>query len=202
MITITSPSMCLNDTRSNRIYTMDETKRVSSTDTQRDIVDLVVAAAGRVRGGRIENLVLNAHGSPGTFHIGTGLSSSTMSPWSDVRDKVFKIWFRGCLVARIAGEHTSSHGDGSYLEARGLNSGNGHSFISAFARLTGCYVVAPTEIQSAARQRSSYPRGQLDSYEGLLLSYDPQGRISWQQRYPSLHSYNNETGTVRLPNSE
>jgi len=202
MITISSPSMCLNDSRSNRLYTMDVTQAVQPTDSQQSMVNDVVAAAGRATGGKIENLILNAHGTPGSFQIGTGLSASTMAPWAGVKGKVFKIWFRGCLVARIAGAQTASHGDGAALRAYGVNSGDGHAFISAFARLTGCYVVAPTEMQSAARQRSSYPRGQLDSYEGLLLSYDPQGNISWQHRYPSLYGHNTTARTARVPNTE
>jgi len=202
MITITSPSMVFNDARSNRLFTMDVTQAVAATDTQRALVDKVVAAAARATGNRLDNLILNAHGTPGSFQIGTGLNINTMAPWADVKNKVFKIWFRGCLVARIAGAQTASHGDGAALRAYGVNSGNGHAFISAFARLTGCYVVAPTEMQSAARHRSSYPRGQLDSYEGLLLSYDPQGNISWQHRYPSLYGHDTAARTARVPNRE
>jgi hypothetical protein len=181
---------------------MDVTRAVQPTDTQQSLVNHVVRAAAGVRGRRIENLVLNAHGAPGSFQIGTGLNATTMAPWAGVTGKVFKIWFRGCLVARIAGAQTASHGDGAALRAYGLNSGDGHAFISAFARLTGCYVVAPTEMQSAARLRSSYPRGQMDSYEGLLLSYDPEGNISWQHRYPSLYDHDTADRTARTPNRE
>ncbi len=110
MITINSPSMCLNDARAAVNYTMDVTQTVSSSDTQRNIVDRVVAAAGRARGGRIDNLILTAHGFPAFFQLGSGLSSGSMAPWADVKGKVFKIWFRGCLVARIAGPHTDRHG--------------------------------------------------------------------------------------------
>jgi len=201
MITITSPSMVLNDSRSNRRFTMDATVSVSPTTSQRKLVDRVVAVAGRAHGNRIDNLVLNAHGLPGRFQIGTGLNINTMAPWADVKDKVFKIWFRGCLVARNASQDTSAHGDHAALQALGAN-GNGHEFMREFARLTGCYVVAPTEIQSAARQRTSYPRGQMDGYEGLVLSYDPQGTISWQRRYPSCWGYNPSNGRIHVPNRE
>ncbi|MHA7774952.1 hypothetical protein [Roseibium sp. M-1] len=200
MITITSPSMCLNDSRAAVNYTMDVTRTVQTSDTQQQMVDRVVAAAGNATGGRIDNLILTAHGFPGSFQIGTGLNKNTMAPWASVRGKVFKIWFRGCLVARIAGPHTSSHGDHAALVAVGATSGNGHEFIRDFARLTGCYVVAPTEIQASNRQ--SYPSGQMDSYEGLVLSYDPQGTISWQRRYPSCWGYNAANGTIHVPNRE
>ena len=200
MITITSPSMCLNDHRAAVNYTMDVTRTIRPTDTQRTIVNRVVAAAGQATNGRIDNLVLTAHGWPGWFQMGTGLDKNSMAPWADVKNKVFKIWFRGCLVARIASQDTSSHGDHAALRSLGATSGNGHEFIRDFAKLTGCYVVAPTEIQGSNRQ--TYPRGQMDSYEGLVLSYDPQGTISWQRRYPSCWGYNPANGTIHVPNRE
>jgi len=200
MITITSPSMCLNDSRAAVNYTMDVTRTIRATDTQRIIVNRVVAAAGRATNGRIDNLVLTAHGWPGWFQIGTGLDKNSMAPWADVKDKVFKIWFRGCLIGRIADQDTSSHGDHAALQSLGATSGNGHEFIRDFARLTGCYVVAPTELQGSNRQ--TYPRGQMDTYEGLVLSYDPQGTISWQRRYPSCWGYNASNGTIHVPNRE
>ncbi|WP_305984645.1 hypothetical protein [Roseibium sp. MMSF_3544] len=86
------------------------------------------------------------------------------------------------------------------LRAVGATSGDGHAFIRAFARLTGCYVVAATEMQASNRQ--SYPHGQMDSYEGLVLSYDPQGTISWRRRYPSLYGYNANASRASTPNRE
>jgi len=82
----------------------------------------------------------------------------------------------------------------------GVNSGDGHAFLSAFAQLTGCYLVAPTEMQSSCR--TSYPHGLIDSYEGLVLSYAPSGVISWQHRYPSLHAHHIRARTARNPNRE
>jgi hypothetical protein len=81
-----------------------------------------------------------------------------------------------------------------------VNFGNGHEFLSAFARLTGCYVVAPTEMQ--ARNRATYPKNVMDSYEGLVLCYNPAGAISWRHRYPSLYDHDTTAYTARIPNSE
>lgn len=200
MITITSPSMAINDPRVGTAYNMDVTKAVTATTTMRQIVDLILAAARTARGGVLQNVVLSAHGTPGRLAIGTGLDSGSMAPFADVRGKVFKIWFTGCLTARIAGPQTAAHGDGAALRAYGANSGDGHAFVSGFARLTGCYIVVPTEIQLSAR--SSYPLGQIDTYEGLLLSYDPAGTISWQHRYPSLYNHNTTARTATSPNGE
>ena len=200
MITITSPSMALNDPRVGCAYTMDITRTVSETTSVRSMVDLVLDAARSVRGGVIRNLVLSAHGTPGSLDIGTGLNSGTMTPFGDVKGKVYKIWFTGCLTARIAGPHTARHGDGAALRAYGITSGDGHAFISAFAKLTGCYVVAPTEIQMS--ERSSYPAGRLDSYEGLVLCYNPAGAISWRHRYPALYGHDPAASTAINPNRE
>jgi hypothetical protein len=200
MITIISPSMAINDPRAPRSYTMDVTKSVTARTTMEDIVTLILDAAGTRSGGVIQNLVLNAHGGPGLLAIGTGLDSSSMGPFSRVRGRVHKIWFTGCLSARIAGPATAAHGDGAALRALGVNSGDGHAFIGAFARLTGCHVVAPTEMQSGSR--SSYPSGQIDSYEGLVLSYSPAGVVTWQHRYPSLFDYDTSARTAQNPNAE
>lgn len=200
MITIPSPSMALNDSNAAVSYQMDVTRTVDASMSMRDVVDLILAEVQHVQGGVFRNLILTAHGTPGHFSLGSGLGVNTMAPFADVRGKVAKIWFRGCLVARIAGAHTASHGDGAALAAYGINSGEGHAFVSAFARLTGCYVVAPTEMQGSAQ--TNYPPGQMDSYEGLVLSYDPQGNISWQRRYRSTYAHNTQTRRLRIPNRE
>lgn len=200
MITVSSPSMVLNDVRSPRSYMMDVTETIQRTTTIQNMVDMIIREANKLPTKQLANVVLNAHGAPGYFQIGTGLSQSTMGPFAAIKGMVHKIWFNGCLVARITGPQTAGHGDGAVLRRAGLNTGDGHVFIASFARLTGAYVVAPTEMQ--ASNRTSYPRGQMDSYEGLLLSYDPKGNISWQHRYPSLYGYNAAGTTARVPNQE
>lgn len=200
MIAVSSPSMAVNDTRAVGPYRMDTNKTVGPTTTIRQIVNLIRDAASTAPGQRLSNLILTAHGTPGYFELGTGLGPTTMSPFGDVQGKVTKIWFRGCLVGRIAGPETGGHGDGAALRAYGVNFGNGHEFLSAFAILTGCYVVAPTEMQ--ARNRATYPSGVMDSYEGLVVCYNPAGVISWRHRYPSLYDHNTAAMTARTPNDE
>jgi hypothetical protein len=46
-----------------------------------------------------------------------------------------------------------------------------------------CYVVAPTEIQTEAVV--TVPFGMMTSFEGLVLSYGPQGDVTWSHRNPS-----------------
>lgn len=200
MITIDPPSMALNDIRATVVYRMTASQPVLPSTSIRRMVDLVIAVAGKARGGKIRNLILNAHGLPGFFQLGTGLNYNTMAPFADVNGKVSKIWFRGCLVARVMGAGTASHGDGVVLRGLGITQGDGNRFISAFARLTGCYVVAPTEMQVSTHP--NYPMGRMDTYEGLTLCYDPQGRISWQRRYPSLYGYDVKARVAITPNRE
>jgi hypothetical protein len=192
--------MVLNDTRATHTYSMDVTRTVYVSTSMGAMVDMILAAARTVQGGKLKNLIFTAHGTPGYFQLGAGLSEATMAPFAGIKGKVFKIWFRGCLVARIMDSQTAHQGDGSALSAYGITFGNGHEFCTKFAKLTGCYIVAPTEMQSSNRQ--SYSHGVMDSYEGLVLSYDPQGEISWQRRYPSLYGYNLQGRTAHLPNRE
>lgn len=199
MITIESPSMAANDSRAAVNYQMDHTITVRPTTTMAQLAQSIVDRADSIND-QIRNLILTAHGSPGYFQIGTGLDINSMTPFRNLRGKVYKIWFRGCLVGRIIDSQTTSEGDGSALQAYGIASGNGHTFLSAFASLTRCYVVAPTEMQGSAL--TSYPQGQMDSYEGLVLSYNPQGNVTWRQRHPSLHEHDTTARTSRNPNSE
>lgn len=200
MISVESPSMVLNDSRAAVAYSMDVTRTVEATTSCQAMVDLILAAARTSQGGKLKNLVFTAHGLPGSFQLGVGLNEASMAPFAGINGKVFKIWFRGCLVGRIIDSQTASQGDGAALQAYGITSGNGHEFCANFARLTGCYVVAATEMQASNRQ--SYPPGVMDSYEGLVLSYDPHGAISWQRRYPSLYGHDTRARTARTPNRE
>lgn len=200
MISVDSPSMVLNDSRATHTYSMDVTRTVQATTSIGAMVDMILAAARTAQGGKLKNLIFTAHGLPGSFQLGVGLSGATMAPFAGIKDKVFKIWFRGCLVARIIDSQTAGQGDGAALRAYGITSGNGHEFCASFARLTGCYIVAPTEMQASNLQ--SYPPGVMDSFEGLVLSYDPQGEISWQCRYPSLYGHDTRARTATMPNRE
>lgn len=60
---------------------------------------------------------------------------------------------------------------------------DGNRFCSAFAMATRAHVVASTELQWSHGR--TLPFGQLDGFEGLVLSYGPAGNISWQTRYRS-----------------
>ena len=203
MITVPSPSVVFNDCRAPSAFSMDITEKVDRATSMAEPVRRIVFRSENVQDQKIKNLILMGHGLPGHLAIGAGLNLLTLDPFRGVRGKVEKIWFAGCLVARIVGPHTASHGDGAALAAFGINQGDGHTFVSAFASLTGCYVVAPTEMQSNTTPASRvYPRGRIPSYEGLVLCYNPRGSISWQRRYPSLFAFDIQARTAQTPNGE
>ncbi len=200
MITIPSPSMALNDRRVKTTYTMDANAMVLRNDSMRDIVDYILDAVQGAPGRFLQNVVLLAHGSPGTLQLGTGLDSHSMGPFSAIRGKVRKIWFTGCLTGRVIGPETAKDGDAAYLKYHKVRPGDGDAFLKSFARLTGCYLIAPTEIQVS--HQYEYPRGLIDSYEGLVLCYDPSGNISWQERYASVQFTNIRKKTYINPTME
>ena len=96
---------------------------------------------------------------------------------------VDKFWFRCCSVGRIPTSNTVA---------------NGHEFCEAFARATQSYVVASTETQWS-RPRT-LPFGELDGFEGLVLSYGPSGNITWSHRYRS--GWTNSDGTGAYETSD
>ena len=200
MFQVESPSMAVNDNRAPVSYQMDSTINIGAGTSITQIVENILSNIDQSGTSRISNLVLCAHGFPGRFQLGTGLNLLTMGPFERIRGKVTRIWFRGCLIARIIDSQTSTQGDASALQHFGVTEGDGHVFISQFARLTGCYVIAPTEMQGS--RAATYPRGVMDAYEGLVLRYSPQGEIVWRRRYPSLYGFDPRARSFMSPNNE
>lgn len=191
--------MAVIDSRAAVTYQMDFTIRVQPSVTMGQIARAVVDRSAAIHG-PIENLILTAHGSPGSFQLGAGLDINTMAPFHLLQGNVRKIWFRGCLVGRIIESRTAGDGDWAALKTLGLTAGNGHAFLEAFARLTHCMVIAPTEMQ--ASHRTEYPPGQMDSYEGLVVIYNEEGRLVSRTRNPSLFAYARDGRSAVIPNRE
>lgn len=200
MISVDSPSLAINDSRAVVAYEMDRTLTVTPTTSTSAIIGMILDEADAVPNGVLANVVLTAHGRPAYFELGLGITQGLLSLFEGIRTRVTKIWLRGCMIARVTGPETANHGDGAYLRARGFNTGNGHAFVSQLAQWAQCYVVAPTEVQSSVR--SAYPRRVMDSYEGLVVVYNPGGKICWRHRYRSLYDYDSLTRGWRNPNNE
>lgn len=200
MISVAPPSLAINDSRAAVAYEMDVTLTATPTTSTTAIIQMILDEADKVAGGVLANVVLTAHGQPAYFELGLGITQGLLSLFEGIRNRVTKIWLRGCMIARVTGPETANHGDGAYLRARGFNTGNGHAFVSELAQWAHCYVVAPTEVQTSVY--ATYPRGVMDSYEGLVVAYNPGGKICWRHRYRSLHGYDPLTRTWLNPNHE
>jgi len=174
MITIAQPAMGLNDRVDHHIHVhMRNTWDVPKKTTAERITEHVASVARAVPGGRLRNVVFSCHAAPAEILIGTGFNIGNVGLFSRWRGLVDKIWLRCCQVAYIAGTGPAATKDGNV-------------FCSRMAQEAGAYVVASTELQAGADGRE-LPYGQLDTYEGLVLSYGPAGNITWQHRYPSTY---------------
>ena len=174
MITLNPPHVALNDSRSNMTLNMTHNIPVSPNDSAGYIINRVrdINASSQ-----LENVVFNCHGSPGGLQMGTGFSINQALLFRRWRGKVKKVWFYACSVAR----------DSSCSCAPGAGT-SGSAFCAAVARNARCYVLAPTELQvESAQEMRGLPPGSLDTFEGMLLSFDPDGNINWYKRYSSTY---------------
>jgi len=171
MIELEQPSLGLNSHHDHHVHvSMWNTGDVPATKPAREIAEWIRLVAASAPGGRLKNVVFSCHGSPGHIGIGTGISLSDVPDFARLvvngQPMVAKFWFRCCEVARIRAA-----------------TADGNRFCSTFAQTTRAYVVASTELQWSHGR--TLPFGELDGFEGLVLSYDPAGHISWQHRYRS-----------------
>jgi uncharacterized protein DUF4347 len=163
MVYLNSPHAALNDSRTNIMLSMDYTIKVARGDTPDDIIDRFLDTTRRER--LVADLVFNCHGRGGRLQMGTGITIAEVRAFRALRDKVQKIWFYACSPARGVA---------------------GHQFCSAVARNARAYVVASTEPQvETVAQVSSGLNGCLDTFEGLVLIYGPDGNIVRRRRFRS-----------------
>lgn len=179
MITLEEPHMGLNDVTGPYKVHMWKTSPVYPTTTLQHILEEVAEAARRAPGGKLRNLVFCCHGMPAYLFCGQGIGRADTARFTVWRDLVEKIWFSACNLAYS----TPASGRGC---APGPAHGDGHMFCSEIAQAAQCYVVASTELQAYTAGRT-LPYGKLDSFEGLVLSYNPAGEVSWSHRYPSTY---------------
>jgi hypothetical protein len=187
MITLEQPSLALNAATGHHVFAnMWNTGAVQSSKTPAEIAQWILTVASSAPGGKLKNVVFCCHGSPGSVGLGTGINTRNLSAFSTLAPPsgpvVEKFWFRCCNPAHTTPTTPST---------------DGHRFVSSFARTTKAYVVASTETQwSSAR---TLPFGQLDGFEGLVLSYGPSGNITWQHRYRSGWSNSAGVGQYQTP---
>lgn len=197
MFTLDQPSMALNSIDfPGEIIRMEITAGpISGTESPQAIITRVVNGAARVSGGKLKNVVFNCHGLPGYIGIGQGIRRSHLGLFRQWAGKVFKIWFIACKLARIPTREMQAKLDRDYP---GYETGNGDVFCKELARLSGAYVVVPTEDQG---NTGGYSLGQMPTFEGLLLSYSPHGGPPWRHHYRSGQE-SADGRTMRTPSGE
>lgn len=173
MISLESPHMGLNDSRAPVMVQMWNTWNVGLTETPDHMTAWVAEVARGAPGGKLKHVVLSCHGNASYLQMGQGIDRSHTGLFARWAGKVEKIWFRACLVGFIRNPGAPVTGDGNL-------------FCSEIAKSAQCYVVVSTELQTEATGRV-LPYGQLDTFEGLVLSYGPGGDVTWSQRYPSAY---------------
>lgn len=167
MITIPQNSLVINDARKSQTYNMKYTLTIDFSILSKSwIVDASQFAA---RNTNISEIVINCKGGPGYLEIGNEkFELKDAHLFSKLKGfGINKIWFVTSELAQV--------------QPKGKNNRDGEAFISAIAKAADCYVVA-----SSAKQTSSvknYPPNKLDSFEGLVKSFDPKGKISWHKDY-------------------
>jgi hypothetical protein len=180
MITLNPPHLVLNDSRSNMTLTMTYNIAVRPDDSAGYLINRVRSFG---LSSPLENVVFNCHGGPGSLQMGWGFSINQAHLFRRWRNKVKKIWFYACRVARDSNSPCPPNfcAPGTAV--------SGSAFCAAVARNAKCYVLAGTELQVESIEEVTHglPPGSLDTFEGMLLSFDPDGNINWFRRYPSTY---------------
>ncbi|NJM13375.1 MAG: hypothetical protein HC889_17230 [Synechococcaceae cyanobacterium SM1_2_3] len=89
------------------------------------LVDWIIWAIDHSPNLRLDNVVINCHGSPGYLHIGSGIGVNNLDPFTRLRNKgaIGTIWIVACQVS-----------DGKYMpNACPVDSNNGPYFCSRLA---------------------------------------------------------------------
>ncbi|WP_128562752.1 hypothetical protein [Methylobacterium crusticola] len=176
MIKLERPSMAINDPRCDTKYQAWNTWYIQATETREHILEWTRKVAVDAPGGKLKNLIIHCHGSPGRMMLGQGFDRSNVGMFTKFNEGgtpvVEKIWLHVCEIAKIG-------------TAGGASDGN--LFCSALAKSANCYVVASNLVQSH-KGSHTYPPDQIDSFEGLVMSYGPEGNVTWSSRYGDWNS--------------
>ncbi|WP_137125188.1 hypothetical protein [Roseomonas sp. HF4] len=165
MITIPQPALALNSTEfpSESHYTMRHTHRVTR-GTPVDAIVTLVAGALAASGGRLEAVIINAHGmfAPDGVALGTRLHLGNAHLWGRVAGAIRRIWLCACQVADTQA---------------------GQDFCQALSAATGSEMIGALEEQVARSGDREWafdpnhlrfariPPGQIDEFEGVVYAW-------------------------------
>ena len=166
MFTLQQPSMAINDPRVSFCkYSMYNTWNIKASESREQIADWVATVAKGVHGGKLKNLVINCHGNNAWLGLGQGFLQPNLSVLKKWKGLIEVIWLPCCKVAKVNGAY------------------DGYKFCMDLAQFTGAVVVASPDNQRAF---GNYGYGKVDTYEGLMVIFSPQGYVSDSVRFPSF----------------
>ncbi len=140
-------------------------------DSRQNIVGAVANLARDGQGGKLKSLVLNCHGAAGYLIMGEGFWNVHTGMFQAWQGLVDTIWITACEIAsRVPNPNVPAQ------------SGDGFLFCQQMAINARCNVVASLHTQWVPRQ--TIPNGSVDSFEGRLLCWKPDGNVAWARLYP------------------
>jgi hypothetical protein len=182
VIKIQEPALALNDIRVAGHIKMSRNIRIRPDDARTSILDAVATVAVGAPGGRLKSLVLNSHGVPGYLIMGEGFWEPHTDLFQRLVGVVDTIWITACRIASRCGLDPG-YGLPDTLKGQ---VGDGFEFCRDIAVNGRCNVVASMIDQDVPNHK--IPPGYIDSYEGTVLCFRPEGSIAWSKRYPRHNS--------------
>jgi hypothetical protein len=184
MIRLEQPSIAANDlrivspdgkhaTRYHMWRTWDLSQK--HLTPRQTIISYVATLARSAPGGKVKNLVISCHGSPGHLLLGEGFGPDDTGMFFAWEGLIDTIWLTACQVA--LGEE-------------------GRRFCSNMAGAACSDIIASTETQVS--NSATYPYGLIDEFEGLVGAFSPAtngayatGRnpSAWLDRHGNWHQY-------------
>jgi hypothetical protein len=142
-------------------YEMWNSWKVGPNETADHMVEWIREVAKGAQGKKLATLIFNAHGSPGTIHVGKGISSGDVMKFYGLNGFVTEIWIVAC---RVAGDD-SDVASLTYL---------GSDFCKDLAITSGATVTAATKNQPSSGP-VSIPPWHIDAWVGKIIKVNPQG---------------------------
>ncbi len=157
-------------------YQMDQSVKLSKTATPIELINYISSATSNVSEGRLENLVINSHGSPGIVYVSIH-KVAVVDPETSKLKKEEKVEYIGIhnvgLFKPVAGKIGT-------IWFTGCQIGSGSRFCSQLAVTVGCNVVAADVYQyvNPGFYFRLFPKNCIDEYEGVAYKWDVKGNKS------------------------
>jgi hypothetical protein len=153
-------------------YRMDQSVKLSKAAIPVDVSNCISSALANISEGKLENLVINTHGSPGVIHLSSYevldfdsnnepqkakiaqyIGIHNIFIFNPFKGKIGTIWLTGCQI------------------------GSGEAFCSKLAMTAGCDVVAANVYQyvNTGLYMRLFPHNCIDDYEGVAYRWDSTG---------------------------